>query len=99
MDHQELVVELLAEQNELLKKHLARLKFSLMTLMLLTTAICCALGFIIWSQQNSAMRIVPAARISYPPVYVAPAMPTPPDIPKPKFRELPTVPLNNPATG
>lgn len=109
MDNQTRVVELLTEQNELLKKHLARLKFSLMSLLLMMTATCCGLGFLVWARFNPRIYpapvsgpstyVPPSATISYPPAYVSPAMPTPPDIPRPKFKELPTVPLNNPATG
>jgi hypothetical protein len=44
MDNQlQRLVELPTEQNELLKKHLVRLKFSLVSLLLLMTATCCGL--------------------------------------------------------
>jgi hypothetical protein len=52
MDNQQRVVELLTEQNELLKRHLVRLKFSLMSLLLLTTVTCCGLGFLMWLQYH-----------------------------------------------
>ena len=41
-----------SEQNELLKKHLVRLKFSVRALLLLTTVISVTLGFMIWVQQS-----------------------------------------------
>src|SRR5436305_6047124 len=69
MDNQQRVVELLTEQNELLKKHLVRLKFSLMSLLLMMTATCCGLGFVMWTQYHP--RIYP---ISAPTTYVAPTL-------------------------
>jgi hypothetical protein len=52
MDNQQQIVQLLKEQNELLKKHLARLKFSLMSLLLMMTATCCGLGFLVWARYH-----------------------------------------------
>jgi hypothetical protein len=69
MDNQlQRLVELQMEQNELLKRHLVRLKFSLMSLLLLTTATCCGLGFLTWLHYHPS--IYP---LSTPTVYVAPA--------------------------
>jgi hypothetical protein len=44
------LIELQTEQNQLLKKYLWRFRFSLLTLLFLTTAICCCLGFLIYMQ-------------------------------------------------
>lgn len=49
------VVELLKEQNQLLKKHLWRIKFSLLTLLLLTTGICICLGVMIYSKPIASL--------------------------------------------
>src|SRR6185369_11149728 len=51
------LIQLQTEQNELLKKHLWRLKFSLLTLLVLTTAICCGLGLMVY-QERAARRAV-----------------------------------------
>lgn len=40
------LIDLQAEQNELLKRHLMRLRFSLAALLVLTTACCLALGYV-----------------------------------------------------
>ncbi len=50
-DQLQRLIELQTEQNQLLKKYLWRFRFSLLTLLLLTTAICCTLGFVIYKQQ------------------------------------------------
>jgi hypothetical protein len=63
------LIELQAEQNQLLKRHLWRLRFSLLTLLLLTTATCCGLGVVIYRQE-------PQQRVIRVPVAVPP-VPTP----------------------
>jgi|SRR4051812_26358590 hypothetical protein len=45
------IIELQTQQNQLLEKYLWRIRFSLLTLLLLTTAICCGLGFLVYKQQ------------------------------------------------
>jgi hypothetical protein len=50
-DQLQRLIELQTEQNQLLKRYLWRFRFSLLTLLVLTTAICCTLGFIIYKQQ------------------------------------------------
>ena len=47
------LIDLQREQNQLLKKYLWRFRFSLITLLLLTTAICICLGFVIYTQQTN----------------------------------------------
>src|SRR6478672_3338837 len=81
MDNQQRIVELLTEQNDLLKKHLTRLKFSLLSLLLLMTATCCGLGLSIWLQYHP--RIYPilpptsyGANTLYGNIQPAPATPT-----------------------
>ena len=65
------LIELQSEQNQLLKKYLWRLRFSLLALLLLTTLICCVLGFLVYKQQ-AAIQVRPS--ISPAPVPVRPAM-------------------------
>jgi hypothetical protein len=48
------IIELQAEQNQLLRKYLWRIRFSLLTLLVLTTAICCGLGVVVYKQQKSS---------------------------------------------
>src|SRR5262245_8378047 len=52
------VVQLLTEQNELLKRHLWRFRFSLLALLILMTLTCGGLGFVSCTQQKSS-RIAP----------------------------------------
>jgi hypothetical protein len=47
------LIELQTEQNQLLKKHLWRFRFSLLTLLVLTTGICICLGVMMYSQKKS----------------------------------------------
>jgi hypothetical protein len=99
----ERLVELQTEQNELLKKHLVRLKFSVRALLLLTTVISVALGFMIWVQQSSIVRIAPRTTTVYP-ATVATWMssPSPQGAPQIRYQPLPSVQLNVPheeATG
>src|SRR5687767_1222740 len=60
------LIALQKEQNALLRKNLWRLKFSLLTLLFLTTAICCCLGFIIYVQQDSRPQIPTSATAASP---------------------------------
>ena len=53
-DQLQRLIELQTEQNQLLKKYLWRFRFSLLTLLLLTTGICCSLGFVIYKQRQPA---------------------------------------------
>jgi hypothetical protein len=53
------LIELQTEQNELLKRYLWRIRFSLAALLLLTTALCCGMGFVAY-RQNAAPFATPA---------------------------------------
>ena len=101
--HLERLVELQTEQNELLKRHLVRLKFSVRALLLLTTAISVALGFMIWVQQSSMVRIAPRTTAVYgQSVATWMSSPSPQGPPQIRYQPLPTVQLNVPrdeATG
>jgi hypothetical protein len=62
MDTQQQVIELLAEQNQLLKKYLWRVRFSLSALLLLTTGVAILLGVVAYRQhtaRTSAAFVVP----------------------------------------
>jgi hypothetical protein len=95
--HLERLIELQTEQNELLRKHLVRLKFSVRALLLLTTVISVALGFMIWVQQSSIVRIAPRTTTVYP-ATVATWMswPSPPGASQIRYQALPSVRLNVP---
>lgn len=55
MDEQlQQLIDLQKEQNQLLKRHLARLRFSLATLLLLTTVSCIALGCVAYQTRRAA---------------------------------------------
>ena len=47
------LIELQSEQNQLLRKYLWRIRFSLLTLLILTTAICCGLGALVYYARTS----------------------------------------------
>src|SRR4051794_37892039 len=69
------LIELQTKQNQLLERYLWRFRFSLMALLLLTTGICCCLGFVIYTQQTDrAARgtVVTRGGVTFPPVYYAP---------------------------
>jgi hypothetical protein len=89
-DQLQRLIELQTEQNELLKKHLTRLKFSLASLLLLTTAICFGLGFVVRFQYYPVNRPVPAPVYSAPTLYgtIQPA----PTAPTGTFQVYPTAP-------
>jgi len=75
MDNQtQEMIDLLREQNQLLKKHLWRLRFSLTSLLLLTTVSCLILGYFAYlnfapSSQSpgktTVVRAVPAPATSF----------------------------------
>jgi hypothetical protein len=70
------LIELQKEQNQLLKKYLWRFRFSLLTLLVLTTGICICLGVMMHSSKTS-VRIAPASPWSTPSgvTYVVPSNP------------------------
>jgi hypothetical protein len=83
-DQLQQLIELQKEQNQLLKRHLSRLRFSLATLLLLTTVSCLALGYVSYQIRgatppaNNAAPVAPGNffRISIPPM---PSQPQPID--------------------
>jgi hypothetical protein len=54
------LIELQTEQNQLQKKHLVRIRFSLLTLLLLTTAVCCCLGYVMYMLRSPRVVVLPA---------------------------------------
>jgi hypothetical protein len=60
-NHAQEMVGLLREQNQLLKKHLWRLRFSLFSLLLLTTLSCITLGYLTYRTHVSSPPSLPAA--------------------------------------
>jgi hypothetical protein len=54
------LVELQKEQNELLRRYLWRLRFSLLGLLLMTTAIAIGLGFVAYRTRPQALTPTPA---------------------------------------
>jgi hypothetical protein len=71
------LIELQAEQNQLLRKYLWRIRFSLLTLLILTTAVCCGLGFLVYTQQTARQTFPPTATPAPMPVGRAPMMGAP----------------------
>jgi hypothetical protein len=67
------LIERQAEQNQLLKNQLRWLKFSLLTLLLLATASCCCLGFLIHEHgtANSKLTVVATEPILEHPISLA----------------------------
>ncbi len=63
------LVELQREQNALLKRYLWRLRFSLLGLLLLTTATSIGLGLVIYQTRNAVTPVFPqtATPITYSP--------------------------------
>lgn len=55
------LIDLQKEQNELLRRHLLRLRFSLAALLVLTTVCCLALGYVTY-QIRDAGRPIPASQ-------------------------------------
>jgi hypothetical protein len=53
-DQLQQLIELQKEQNQLLKKHLWRLRFSILSLLLLTTAIAIGLGIVVYQTRPNA---------------------------------------------
>src|SRR5689334_2099545 len=64
--HLQQLIELQTEQNELLRRYLWRIRFSLGALLLLTTALCCGMGFVAYKQTATPMltALAPGAPIS-----------------------------------
>jgi hypothetical protein len=94
------LIELQTDQNQLLRKYLWRIRFSLLTLLLLTTAVCCGLGFLVYKQQT-ARQIFPPS-ITPAPMPVRPAMmgaPVAPPQPQPAGAPLPDPDLFGPPSA
>jgi hypothetical protein len=53
------LIELQREENQLLKKYLWRFRFSLLSLLLLTTATAIGLGFLVYEQQTKTAQPAP----------------------------------------
>jgi hypothetical protein len=87
-DQLQQLIELQREQNELLKKHLWRLRFSLLSLLILTTVTAVGLGMVMY-QIRSANTPSPFApvRTSVPPMY-----PPPPVVPNGDINLRRTIP-------
>jgi hypothetical protein len=84
MDEQlQQLVNLQKEQVELLKKYLWRLRFSLLTLLLLTTGSCIALGYMVY--QNRASSIPVPTYYNPTPVRVGVAGEPAPPVPTPVY--------------
>jgi hypothetical protein len=89
----ERIISLLEEQNALLKKHLWRLRFSLLTLLLLTTGLCVGLGYVTYRARQIITSMpmpaptVPAPFPSQPPI-PAPGEPTSDTEPMPTITPL-----------
>jgi hypothetical protein len=67
MDEQQQIIELLREQNQLLKKYLWRVRFSLLFLMLMTTAICLGLAIVVYQgTPKVAAPVLPPPNIARP---------------------------------
>jgi hypothetical protein len=80
------IIELQTEQNRLLRKHLWRIRFSLLTQLLLTTAVCCGLGFLVYQLNRPASAPSPLTPPFYPvPPTLSPSGPAvlPESTPKP----------------
>jgi hypothetical protein len=79
------LIELQTEQNQLLKRYLWRLRFSLSTLLLLTTALCCGLGFVAYRQQSVSLVRPGPGYVASGPGYVSYSTAQPmPYVPLPK---------------
>src|SRR4051812_26205396 len=74
------IIELQSEQNALLKRYLWRIRFSLAALLLLTTALCCGMGFVAY-RQNAAPFTTPAKTTTVVPSSVVGTLNTPPNPP------------------
>src|SRR5262245_8367237 len=73
------IIELQTKQNQLLERYLWRIRFSLLSLLVLTTVMCCGLGFLIYSQRHTGTSTATAFPAP-PPVFPAgtTVMATPP---------------------
>jgi hypothetical protein len=67
-EHLRRLVELQSRQNELLERYLWRIRFSLLTLLLLTTALCCRLGYVAYK-----LRVPTPYAPAISPYYAVPA--------------------------
>jgi hypothetical protein len=76
MDSAQELVQLMREQNELLKRYLWRLRFSLLGLLLLTTGIAFGLGIVAYKQQSQT--IGPSASVVSSAPYYPSWSPAPP---------------------
>src|SRR6185295_13368178 len=68
------IIELQTEQNQLLRKYLWRIRFSLLTLLILTTAICCGLGVVVYYEHTTPGPVQPSPSPA-PPQIGAPPRP------------------------
>ena len=57
------IIELQTEQNQLLKRYLWRIRFSLLALLILTTAMCCGLGVMVY-YEHATPPVQPSATLS-----------------------------------
>jgi hypothetical protein len=60
------LVNLQREQNQLLKRYLWRLRFSLLSLLLITTATAVGLGFVIHQGRSKVARPTPTTTAAWP---------------------------------
>ncbi len=60
-DQLQQLIELQKEQNQLLKRHLWRVRFSLMSLLLLTTVTAIGLGILVYQNQSKLIPGTPSA--------------------------------------
>jgi hypothetical protein len=68
------LIELQKEQNRLLKRYLWRLRFSLLGLLLMTTAIALVLGFVAYRTHSQSAPPTPVPlRMVFPPPVQSPA--------------------------
>lgn len=89
MDTQQQIIELLAEQNQLLKKYLWRVRFSLSALLLLTTGVAILLGVVAYRQHTARA----AAAVVVPTAFVGPVPPVlPPNSPASPYQYLLPIP-------
>src|SRR4051812_47645558 len=92
MDTQKQIIELLAEQNQLLKKYLWRVRFSLSALLLLTTGVAILLGVVAYRQHTARA----AATVVMPAGFAGPVPPVlqPNYIPANPYQSSPPTPVS-----
>jgi hypothetical protein len=71
------LIDLQKEENQLLKKYLWRLRFSLLSLLLLTTATAVGLGFLVYEQKTKVTKVTQPAPTTPTGVYSVWSAPTP----------------------